>query len=63
MEWNSLEIDSDIPTIYMSDMIGRLCDGVRFENTGDTLLLQSYTINDNNKETELPAKPFFVRKY
>lgn len=63
MEWNSLEIDSDIPTIYMNDMISRLCDGVRFENTGDTLLLQSYTINDNNKETELPAKPFFVRKY
>ena len=63
MEWNSLEIESYIPTIYVNDIVARLTNGVRFENTGDSALYQTYTINDNNKETSIPAKPFFVRNY
>ena len=63
MEWNSLEIESYIPTIYMNDIVARLTSGVRFENTSGALLYQTYTINDNNKETTIPAKPFFVRNY
>lgn len=63
MEWNSLELESFIPTIYMNDIIARLTNGVRFENTSDALLFQSYDYNSNNKETSIPAKPFFVRNY
>ena len=63
MEWNSLEVESEIPTIYMDDIVARLTSGVRFENTSNDRLFQAYTINLNNKETSIPAKPFFVRNY
>ena len=63
MEWNSLELESFIPTIYVNDIIARLTSGVRFENTSDDTLFPTYTINSNNKETSIPAKPFFVRNY
>ena len=67
MEWNSLELESDethrVPTIYVNDIIARLTSGVRFENTSDDTLFPTYTINSNNKETSIPAKPFFVRNY
>ena len=63
MEWNSLEIESYIPTIYINDIVARLRSGVRFENTSKQLLFQTYTTTLNNKETSIPAKPFFVRNY
>ena len=63
MEWNSLELESFIPTIYVNDIVARLTSGVRFENTSDDTLFPTYTINSNNKETSIPAKPFFVRNY
>lgn len=67
MEWNSLELESDethrVPTIYVNDIIARLTSGVRFENTSDDDLFPNYSINSNNKEVVIPAKPFFVKNY